>query len=208
MVDYSDYNDQQLVALIQKGDSLAFAEVYERYWSLLYVVALRMTKDEHASMDVVQDIYTDFWINPQRLNSQTSLKAYLYTTVRNKVLDAVKHQRVKERYLDSLSAFAKQYSEATDDTVVYNEFFRIMEATVARLPPQMQRIFRLSREEGLSHAEIAAKLGISEHTVKKAINRALHVLRAKLFYVLIFSLLVQLLPQPQSTNSTDSHLVN
>ncbi|RQP18661.1 MAG: RNA polymerase sigma-70 factor [Parapedobacter sp.] len=208
MVDYSNYNDQQLVALIQKGDSLAFAEVYERYWSLLYVVALKMTKDEDASMDVVQDIYTDFWTNPQHLKNLTSLKAYLYTTVRNKVLDAAKHQRVKERYLDSLSAFAQQYSETTDDRIAYDEFVRIMEATVAQLPPQMQRVFRMSREEGLSHAAIAAQLGISEHTVKKTINRALHVLRTKLLHLFILSLLVQPACTSQSTDPTESHLAN
>lgn len=83
MADYSDYTDQRLVSLIQRHDEHAFAEIYSRYWALLFGVAWKFTRDRDISMDIVQDIYTDFWAHPSRLKHQTSLKAYLYTTVRN-----------------------------------------------------------------------------------------------------------------------------
>src|SRR5690606_4481496 len=181
----STYTDQQLVLMVQEHDERAFVEIYERYWALLFSVALKFTKDRDISMDVVQDIYTDFWSSPARLNSHTSLKSYLYLTVRNRVIDAAKHNKVKERYLNSLAGFANRYNETTDDTVIYREFVDIMDTLITTLPTKMQRIFRMSREEGMSHAEIATQLGISEHTVKKTINRALHVLRAKVLLWLI-----------------------
>src|SRR5690606_6267964 len=168
---YCNYSDDKLVYLVRQKDRLAFAEIYKRYWSLLYATALRITKDEAASMDVVQDIYTDFWDNPSRLATHTSLRAYLYTTVRHRVIDVIKHQKVRERYLDSLAVFAQRYEDDASDAVIYSDLVRLIEVAVSNLPPQMQRIFRMSREEGLSHAEIAHELEISEHTVKKTINR-------------------------------------
>lgn len=188
---YRNYSDDTLVYLLQQKDRRAFAEIYERYWSLLYATALKITRDEAASMDVVQDIYTDFWDNPSRFATHTSLRAYLYTTVRHRVIDAIKHQKVRERYLDSLAVFAQQYVDDTSDTVIYSDLVRLIEAVVSDLPPRMQRIFRMSRAEGLSYAEIAQELEITEHTVKKTINRALHVLRHKLLQLIIISLLTE-----------------
>src|SRR5690606_13991527 len=125
-----------------------------------------------------------------------------------KVLDAVKHQRVKERYVDSLTAFTQQYSESPHDTVVYSELIRIIETAVTQLPFQMQRVFRMSREEGLSHAEIATQLGISENTVKKTINRVLHVLRTKFLQLLIVSLLTHQISISLPENPFESHIAD
>jgi len=188
---YRKYSDETLVNLLRQKDDRAFAEIYERYWSLLYATALKFTKDEAASMDVIQDLYADFWENPARLASHTSLRAYLYTAVRHRVIDAAKHQKVKERYLDSLAVFAQRHVDDASDAAIYGELARLMEAAVSDLPPQMQRIFRMSREQGLSQTAIAQELGITEHTVKKTINRALHVLRRKLLQLIIVSLLAQ-----------------
>ena len=188
---YRNYSDDTLVTLLQQRDRLAFAEIYERYWSLLFATALKMTRDESTSMDVVQDIYTDFWDNPSRLTTHTSLRAFLYTTVRHRVIDAIKRQKVRARYLDSLAVFAQRYADDANDTVIYRDLVRFVEVVVSDLPPQMQRIFRMSREEELSHAEIAQALGITENTVKKTINRALHVLRRKLLQLIMISLLVE-----------------
>jgi len=206
MKSYCDYSDDTLVYLLRQKDRLAFAEIYERYWTLLYATALKITRDEAISMDVVQDIYADFWDNPARLATHTSLRAYLNVTVRHRIIDAAKHQKVRERYLDSLAMFAEQYVDDVNDAVIYSDLVRFIEAVVSDLPPQMQRIFRMSREEGLSHAEIAQELAITEHTVKKTINRALHVLRHKLLQVIIVSFLVA--PIPAQNQLVDLHEKN
>lgn len=186
---YCNYSDDKLVYLVRQKDRLAFAEIYKRYWSLLYATALRITKDEAASMDVVQDIYADFWDNTSRLAAHSSLRAYLYTTVRNRVIDTIKHQKVRERYLDSLALYAERSGDDVSDAVIYSDLVRVVEMAVSNLPPKMQRIFRMSREEGLSHAEIAEKLEMTQHTVKKTISRALHILRHKLLQLIIVYLL-------------------
>lgn len=186
---YCNYSDDKLVYLVRQKDRLAFAEIYKRYWSLLYATALRITKDEEASMDVVQDIYADFWDNTSRLAVHSSLRAYLYTTVRNRVIDAIKHQKVQERYLDSLALYAERSGDDVSDAVIYSDLVQVVEMAVSNLPPKMQRIFRMSREEGLSHAQIAEKLEVTQHTVKKTISRALHILRHKLLQLIIVYLL-------------------
>lgn len=162
------------------GDEGAFAVIYERYWGVLYAHALKMLADADAAMDVVQDIFADLWAQAAALQVHTTLQGYLYTAVRNKALNAIKRSAHRERYIASIMDFAAEGNHTTDEQVNYNELVRRLEQGVADLPPQMRRIFELSRFEGQSHAEIADQLAISDKTVKKTIGRVLKILRGKL----------------------------
>src|SRR5690606_16361527 len=96
----SKYSDEQLFARLKTGDHAAFTEIYERYWGVLFIQAFKIIKNEEKAMDVVQDIFTVLWENAGDSDIQLSLKAYLYTSVRNRMLDAFRHQAVADKYLD------------------------------------------------------------------------------------------------------------
>jgi RNA polymerase sigma-70 factor (family 1) len=177
---YSKLIDEDLFSLLKDSDEKAFTEIYNRYWALLYSHARQMLRDDDEAMDVVQDVFTVFWRKAEEITIVTSLKSYLYTATRNKTLNAINRNKQKDTYLVSLASFIEEGELTTDNHVAFNEFIDQVEKGVAKLPPKMREIFEMSRNSGFSHRQIAEKLSISDHTVKKSINRALKIIKTRL----------------------------
>jgi len=186
----STYTDQELAALLKEGDHAAYTEIFNRYWSVLYLHAKKMLHDEDEAMDVVQDIFTAFWNRSHELVLTTSLKSYLYTAVRNQVLKVIGRGKLKEKFISKMTLSMTELIPFTDEQVSYNELEKLIEKEIAALPPQMQRIYTRSHIEGMSHKEIAAELNLSEHTVKTTVYRAVAILRAKIAGLLSVLLLI------------------
>lgn len=180
MKNYKSYSDTELADLLTSGDEVAYIETYNRYWKCLFIHACKMLGDEEQAMDTVQDIFTNLWNKRSTLVITTSIKTYLYTSVRNHVLNAINKGKLKEKYLDSLAAFVKRGDMSTEDQVIFRDFSKKIEQEVENFTPRMRTIFVLSREGGLSNRDIAEELNITDHTVKKTINRALKVLRTQI----------------------------
>lgn len=184
------FSDAALLELFQSGQMQAYEEVYRRYWSLLYIAACKILREEDEAKDIVQEVFLSFLHKGPALQLTTSLSAYLYTAVRYKVLDRIKHLQVKETYFASLASYAEAAQLLTDDRLLEKELVEKMEAAIRQLPDKMRVVFELSRQESLSHKEIAHLLQISDKTVKKQIANALKVLRIKLVEVIILLLLL------------------
>jgi RNA polymerase sigma factor (sigma-70 family) len=108
---YNSLSDNQLLGYIKSGDQLAFAEIYERYWGLMFHHVLKMTGDKDETKDLVQELFTNLWLNVEQIESETNISAYLYVSARNKVINLIRHDRVKNNYLSSLSNFREPSSE-------------------------------------------------------------------------------------------------
>ena len=139
-----------------------------------------MVGDSDSAMDTTQDIFTDLWLKAGDIHINTSLKAYLYTAARYKTMDAIRRSVLFDRYLQSMVDFSASAQSNTDEIVIFNELTKRIESEVSTLPPRMRQVFELSRMDGLSHKDIAEELEITDHTVKKTLNRALKILRSKL----------------------------
>lgn len=177
---YDNVSDADLTHLIKTGDHVAFTELYNRYWAVLFQHAVKLLKNEDEAVDIVQDVFSTIWIKRAGLNINTSLKSYLYIAVRNKIVSIIRHHKVHEHYLDSLSGLIEKGVYETDEKVRFKEFSVQIESEIDKLPAKMKTIFELSRNQGLSHNQIAIKLQISDGTVKKQIYNALKLLKVKL----------------------------
>jgi len=187
------HSDQNLVILLQAGDESAFAEIYNRYALLLYRQANQMLHDPEASKDLVQDLFLTIWSNAQQLKADANLAGYFYIAVRNRVFKLIERGRLKNDYLSSIALYASEINTDTIDALNERDLQQLIDAEIERLPPQMKRVFELSRKEHLSHLEIAERLGISDKTVKKQINKAIKILRVKLRCFMPLGLLMILL---------------
>lgn len=190
---FSKFSDQELTALLQKGDPSAFAEIYERYWGVLYIHALKMLRDEDEVKDVLQELFSSLWAKAAGLQLSTSLSSYLYAAVRNKVFNLIEHQKIKRNYSASIIQFSQQGDYVTDELLRINELKQLIEKEVMKLPSKMREVFELSRNSYLSHKEIAEQLGISDKTVRKQINNAIKILRLRLSVTIGLPLLLLLL---------------
>lgn len=188
MLKYTDYTDNELLLSMQLGDEGAYVQLYRRYWPVLYAHARNMLRNDEAAKDVVQDVFTALWHKRTDLMAGIAAKPYLYAAVRNHVLNQVNRGKLKDKYLDSLSNYWGHGEKITEEQVCYNDFVRLIEHRVERFSPRMKEIFRLSRNEGLTNLDIAQKLQISDHTVKKTIGRALKLLRTQISSLMLFLL--------------------
>jgi RNA polymerase sigma-70 factor (ECF subfamily) len=173
------HSDAELLDLLRDGDHAAFTVIYRRYFKLLYLHALKKTGDEAQAEDVVQELFTILWQKRAEINS-THLAAYLYTSIRNRIVDMYAKQQVADKYIRTLGDFADAYHENADHLVRERDLTAIIEKEIQAMPPRMREIFELSRKAHLSHQEIAEQLDISPNTVSVQLTKALHLLRVKL----------------------------
>lgn len=164
---------------MREGDYAAYSLIYELYWSVLLQHAIRMLRDEDEAKDVVQDVFTMLWAKRDELYLSGPLSAFLYASLRNKILNQIDRSKVRAKYISSLGSFIEAGGYAADEKVMVHELAKIIEEGIAALPPKMREVFELSRVHHLSHQEISEHLNISGNTVKKQINNAIKLLRLK-----------------------------
>lgn len=189
---YDNLNDHELIARIKDGDQEAYARIYQQYFRVLFIHAYKKLQDKEEARDLIQELFTTLWTKRAYLSLNSSLVAYLYTAVRNRILDHYAHQDVQSRYVSSLQQFVDVEPVETDHHIREKELLEVIEKEIQALPSKMREIFELSRKSHFSHKEIAEQLGISEQTVAKQVSNALKILRTKLGAALFFLLLLHL----------------
>lgn len=180
MIDYSELSDIQLAHLLAEGDRLAYTEIYDRYIFVLLNHAYNKTRNREEAKDVVHEVFTMLWSKRAELNLNINLSGFLYTSVRNIILNQFAHQSVQSRYIESVQHFANNEEPITDHLIREKQLSVLIDREISSLSPKMREVFELSRRDHLSHKEISEKLDISEQTVSKHVTNALRILRVRL----------------------------
>ncbi|WP_316794290.1 RNA polymerase sigma-70 factor [Pedobacter frigoris] len=182
MLNYSTYNDQQLLELLKTGDKRAYAEIYNRYKKLLYAFALKRLDNEQEVEDILHELFLSVWNKREQFGEQTLLAAYLYNGVRYQIINIFSRQKLAGRYLDSFNQYLRQELtiDETDHLIRHKELSGLIEKEIAALPTKMREVFQMSRQIGCTRKEIAEQLGLSEETVKSHMHHALKILKVKL----------------------------
>ena len=180
MTTYFSYTDQELIVLLRQRDELAFAEVYNRHWDMLFQHSRKVLGNVDESKDLVQDLFVAFWAKAENLDIKTNLKGYLYKAARNRILNQIRNNKVNHDFIDIIAAQMDLYENTTLEAINERELMVLIDREIALLPPKMKRAFEMSRKDFLSNKEIAAELGISEDAVKQQISRSMKILRLKL----------------------------
>lgn len=180
MQDYEKLSDEDLAGLLKKGNINAFEEIYNRYWSRLYSAAYKRVHSRDVCQEIVQDLFTSFWLGRKELKIRMSLESYLLTAVRYKVFNYIEKELVRRNYRQSLPGLSLRIDNSTEETIFFNELNKQLEEEIIHLPEKCRRVFELSRKEQKSNKEIALELNISEKTVENHITKALRLLRSGL----------------------------
>lgn len=180
MASYSGYSDQELTALLKEGDHMAFAEIFDRYNSLLYIHAFKKLKTREEAKDVVQDTLSTLWYKHEVLDAASNLGGYLYTVLRNKIFDLLSRQQVSNKHIVSLQHYLDSGNVFADHLIREKQLAVIIAKEIAALPPRMREVFELSRKENLTHKQIAERMAISEETVKDQVKKALRKLKPRI----------------------------
>jgi len=165
--------DCVLLARLAAGDDHALGEVYDRYAPLVFCVAKRVVASRSAAEDVVQDVFTALWRNPERFDPERgSLRGYLGVQAHRRAVDSVRsdtRRRSREELCEMLQPANDSRPVDRMDAVAVAEVVR---QAIARLPEGQRQAVELAFWAGHPQREVADVLGVPEGTVKSRIRLA------------------------------------
>jgi len=175
---FSDVSpDTRLVAGIRSGDDQAMAQLYDRYSSIVYSVALRVLGDTGAAEDVLQDVFMQLWRNPGAFDSSRgSLPAWLAVITRNRAIDALRKRRPEDDIADTIVSLEPDLAGEAERARAMDK----IRGTLGTMPAAQRTALELAFFEGLTHSEIAQKTGEPLGTIKTRIRAGLLALRKAL----------------------------
>jgi RNA polymerase sigma-70 factor (family 1) len=163
--------------------------LYKRYAVQLLAIAVNKTGDKETAQELVQESFINLYQHKASLAESTSIKAYLYVILKNKIINQYRQELLKQRYSDYVT-----HQSPSDELspLVYVETRELeiqLKQAIEQLPSQCRTVFKLSREQYLSDKEIAAEMDISVNTVEQHKRKALRLLRGSLKCVLGFAVI-------------------
>ncbi|WP_316838786.1 RNA polymerase sigma-70 factor [Pedobacter gandavensis] len=171
------YTEQELLEEVAGGNEFAFKLLYEKYAGKVYTMGMNYLKSPFLAQDAVQEVFVKVWKNREQLTTLNSFPAWLTTISRNQLINDL--QRLVP--MESLEAIppddASQHQATTVNDIDFRELEKAIKIGLNSFSPRQQQIYNLSREEGLSHKQIAAQLNISYDMVREHMSNALRNLR-------------------------------
>lgn len=146
-------------------------------------VAIKKLDSAHESSadDLVHDVFISFYDKMEVLPKDTNVAAYLFTALKNRILNFLRKETFHQQYFKSFSGeiAAVQSHPKSADRLAREIYYH-----VKQLPEQCRKVFVLKRYENYANKQIAEELGISINTVEQHMRRALRLLRKKMNYKL------------------------
>lgn len=180
--------ESELLEAFANGDTAAFEKLFNMYYQPACRYVMRVLRDNDTTEEVVQATFVNLWEKRAMIRSDISFKSYVFRAAYNTALNYIKHRKVVSTFVsrkqDRIVEIQREFVSHQPDF----ELQKRIDNALNELPPQCQRVFRLSREEGMKYHEIADELGISKKTVEVHMGKALKLLRVSLKDYLVFFL--------------------
>ncbi len=171
----------ELVKLLRKGDMVAFDAIYNQYCHKLHEFVKRYVKQEEDAEGIVQDVFMKIWEARTRIDVYASFESFLFTIAYNTTMSLLRKRISETKSREYLKSF--QQIETADEVIEeihFNELNQKVQSVLKQLTPRQKEIYQLSREQGLTHKEIAKKLNISENTVNNHLVTILKILKSSI----------------------------
>lgn len=191
----SKLSNTNLVKLLKRGDMAAFDAIYYKYSHKLHLFVLRYLKQEEDAEGIVQEVFIKIWESRKKIDTYQSFEGFIFTIAYNATISLLRKRMSETKSREYLKSLQQpDISETAIDELQYKELNHKVQKLLKELTHRQREIYQLSREEGLSHKEIAEKLDLSESTVNNHLVTILKYLKSQLdkgllvnaFYFLMF----------------------
>jgi RNA polymerase sigma-70 factor (ECF subfamily) len=163
---------------IRKQNREVFEALFKEYYPVLIKYAEGFVFNSQVCEDITQNLFIYFWENANNVTVRTSLKAYLFQSIKNRCLNYLRDLHVLDKR--NLLFLEASLNSADPDIILEPELINKIQKAIDCLPDQMAVVFRLKYNNGFKHKEIAKSLNISENTVKTQLSRAKTKLKKRL----------------------------
>lgn len=161
---------------VQSSDHL-FEDIFHTKKEKVYRFLLSMLKSEFVAEEVTQEVFIKLWVQRDSLETIQNIDAYLYRVTKNQALNHIRQATNSLKIVQRYTAPIPQYEECTEKKVMERDYQELLNRALDQLSPQRKLVYKLSREEGLSHLEIAEQLHVSKNTVKNHLVYTLSFLK-------------------------------
>ena len=173
-------NDNQIIEQLRAGSKEAFRSLYDAVGPKIHAFSLSYLKNEADAEELLQEVFLKLWEVRETLDKSKNIKSFLFKICINLIYDLIRRKNIEQAYLHYSGINNQLNSDSTWHEVIYNEMLNNLQHLISAMPEQRQRIFRLSKEDGLSNDEIAQQLNLSRRTVENQLYRAITNLKEKL----------------------------
>ena len=181
-------HEEGLIA-IPSGKQETFEQLFRQYHAPLTYFAQSLVNDWPTAEDLVEETFLKLWERLEILCNPGSIKAWLYTTVRNTAIDHIRKVKRMDAYATEVRNKTVGEEKPIIHRIIEAETMHTIFATVQSLPPKCGQIFKMFYLEGKKLQEIAHELNLSISTVKSQKGRALEIIKRRLpeFCLLLFT---------------------
>jgi len=172
-------NENQIIRGLKTGDESSYSKLFHKYYVVLVVFATRYVKDMEIAKEIIQDFFVHLFEIHDSLIINTSLRSFLFQSIKNRCLNHIKHIQIHEKHIGNLET-NQESNPGIEDKIGEAELEIQIFKHIKKLPPKCKDIFEMSRFEGKKNLEIAENLNISKRTVETQISKALKILRDNL----------------------------
>jgi len=173
---------------VEREKNIAFEKIYRSYFPKLKSFAVEYVVLEEDAENIIQDVFADLWERREMLAMDTGLMALLFTSVKNRCLNHLKHVAIQKKYTDQLQEeFLLMFRMNFESLEAFNqhlfsepEIDKIIDRAICSLPEKCRRIFIMSKIDNKKQKEIAAELQLSVNTVESQMAIAYRKLKEKL----------------------------
>ncbi len=172
MVALSIDEEKVLLAALQLGDVKAFEQIYAAYGRAIALKLHQLIRIPEQVEEIHQDVFTALWVQRERVEEISSLRGYLYTIVKRKVIDFYRKASRDKALQEELIYFISSSYEHIESLLEDKENKDLLETLVSQLPAQRQKVFRMVKIDGKSYSEAAAHFQVSMSTIKDHMARS------------------------------------
>ena len=181
-------NEYQLWKEFKSGDAAAYALIYRKHFFILYNYGRKICRDNEMVKDAIQDLFIKVWNNREALNDTTSIKYYLLTSLKRKLLDTLESRVVRLKTDDNVLDFEITDMDDLEEEAFQDQKERVLHA-MNKLSAHQQRLLQMKFYKNQSNQEIAEELGITIQSVYNSVFKILRSIRKQLQTMIWFGVL-------------------
>lgn len=172
------HTDKTLLLQIADGDQRAFADLFHFWQGRLFGYIRKIVKSREVAEEVTMDVITKLWLNREMLRHVDQFDAFLFRIAYRRSIDFLRTAARNPTVVGLLyDAMERTDTLSADNSINEKECQEKLREAVRQLSPQRRKVFELSREGDLSHAEIAVRLRLSKYTVSNHMTEAVRSIR-------------------------------
>ncbi len=172
------FNDEAAaLSSLKIGDQHAFEYLFECYHAKLFIYCFRFVKSKDLADEIVQETFIKVWNFRERIDLQYTFTSFLFKIAFNSIIDFQRKVARDASLQKEMFFHIQQSHNRTEDELIYQDLERLSKQAIEQMPEQQRIVFKMSRDKGMSHEEIATTLGISPNTVKVHIFNSLKHIR-------------------------------